>query len=216
MDMFAFRALERLVAVIIGGMAVYLGYRLFHAIPHGGDGEARVSLPGEVSIMISRVGPGVFFALFGTLVVAASLYYAIKYDETTRTSPDGVTYTRTLSGIGNAGGGALVRREAVATVEEVAADPQALELERIRLRQEIEFLNRIPHALSAELNEGQRQEAARHLREIKLRLMRSVWGSDWGDPEDFRIWAEGGPEPGDGEAFRRARILYAAGQEDAP
>jgi hypothetical protein len=66
------------------------------------------------------------------------------------------------------------------------------------------------------MSEGQRQEAARHLREIKLRLMLTVWGSDWGDSGTFRNWAEGGPEPKDGKTFREARGFYASGEEDVP
>jgi hypothetical protein len=215
MDLFALRGLERLAAVVIGGMAIYLGYRLFQSIPQSGEGEARISLPGDVSIMISRVGPGVFFALFGTLVVAGSLYYAIKYDETTRSTADGLTRTRTLSGIGSPVGEVAVRRQTVARTEEVALELQDLELARIRLRQEMEFLNRAPSDFGAGLDAAQRERAERHLREIKLRLMQTVWGRDWGDPEHFRIWAEGGPEPGDPEAFAQARTFYAAGLEGA-
>ena len=213
MDMFAFRALERLIAVIIGGMAIYLGYRLFLTIQAGGGGSARVSLPGDVTIMISRVGPGVFFALFGTIVVAASLYYAIKYNETAQATREGTIYTRELTGIGPAAN--TTAREGQGATGLSASQGQTLELDRVRLRQEIEFLNRVPGLLTPELNQGQRQETARHLREIKLRLMRTVWASDWGDPGAFRIWAEGGPKAENGETFRKAHVFYAAGEEHA-
>jgi hypothetical protein len=216
MDLFALRGLERLAAVVIGGMAIYLGYRLFQAIPaQGGEGEARISLPGDVSIMISRVGPGVFFALFGTLVVAGSLYFAIKHDETSRSTAEGLIRTRTLSGIGSPVGEATVRRRAVAVTEEVAADPQALDLDRLNLRRQIEFLNQSPRILSGGLSTAQRERAEQHLREIKLRLMQTVWSSDWGDPKEFRDWAEGGPEPRDPGAFGQARTFYSAGVEGA-
>jgi hypothetical protein len=36
-------------------------------------------LPGNISIYLSRVGPGVFFALFGAAVIALSLHHAIQY-----------------------------------------------------------------------------------------------------------------------------------------
>jgi hypothetical protein len=216
MDLFALRGLERLAAVVIGGMAIYLGYRLFQAIPgQGGEGEARISLPGDGSIMISRVGPGVFFALFGTLVVAGSLYFAIKHDETTRSTVEGLIRTRTLSGIGSPVGEATVRRRSVAMTEEVAADPQALDLDRINLRRQIEFLNQAPRILGGGLDAPQRERAERHLRDIKLRLMQTVWGSDWGDPMEFRDWAEGGPEPRDPESFGLAKTFYSAGVEGA-
>jgi hypothetical protein len=214
MDVFAFRALERLAAVIIGGMAIYLGYRLFLAIQTGGEGKAEVSLPGDVTIMISRVGPGVFFALFGTIIVAASFYYAISYSETAQATPQGTTTVRQLSGIGPSAGTAAPERTAVANA--AARDEEAVVAERLRLRQEIEFLNRAPDLLRPGLNDGQREEIARHLREIKLRLMQSVWGDDWGDPRAFRDWAENGPEPADGKGFREARGFYDAGEARAP
>ena len=71
------RGIERLVIVLIGGMAIYLGYRLFLAVKAEAEGEAKISLPHDVTVMVSRVGPGVFFALFGSMVVIASLYFSI-------------------------------------------------------------------------------------------------------------------------------------------
>lgn len=57
--------------------------------------------------------------------MAESLYFAIKHDETTRSTAEGLIRTRTLSGIGSPLGEATVRRRAVAVTEEVAADPRA-------------------------------------------------------------------------------------------
>jgi hypothetical protein len=96
-----------------------------------------------------------------------------------------------------------------------AASDGALALARLRLRQEIEFLNRLPGLLGPGLSEGQRETAARHVREIKLRLMASVWADDWSDPDSFRLWAEGGAAAGEGEAFESARAFYEAGAEPA-
>src|SRR5918996_4726813 len=85
MDILLLRGLERLAVVLIGGMAIYLGYRLFLAVKAEASGEAKISLPGDVTVMVSRVGPGVFFALFGSIVVAASLYFSIRYSDPERT-----------------------------------------------------------------------------------------------------------------------------------
>jgi hypothetical protein len=90
-----------------------------------------------------------------------------------------------------------------------------LALERLRLRQEIEFLNRLPTLLGRGLSEGQRPAAARQVREIKLRLMTTVWGDDWADPKSFRLWAEGGGAAEDSDAFAAARAFYEAGAEPA-
>src|SRR5688572_8561747 len=63
----AARHLERLLIVVAGGLSIVLGYRMFLAIPRAGEdkGEGKLELPGGISVYVTRVGPGVFFALFG-------------------------------------------------------------------------------------------------------------------------------------------------------
>jgi hypothetical protein len=202
MDILLLRGIERLAIVLIGGMAIYLGYRLFLAVRAEAEGEAKITLPNDVTVMVSRVGPGVFFALFGSLVVVASLYFSIRYSDAER---DIVYSGMTASSAGAPAAG------------EVASAPQdeALALARLRLRQEIAFLNHLPGLLGPGLSEGQRETAARHVREIKLRLMASVWADDWSDPAAFRLWAEGGAVAEDSEAFGSARAFYEAGAEPA-
>ena len=41
MDPIALRAFERILATLIGGLAIYLGYRLFVQVPSERDGEGR-------------------------------------------------------------------------------------------------------------------------------------------------------------------------------
>lgn len=86
MDAIALRSAERILAIAIGGLAVYLGYRLFLALPEQANSEGKVVLPGNISVYLSRVGPGAFFALFGAIVVASSLYFSIKYSAQTTAS----------------------------------------------------------------------------------------------------------------------------------
>ncbi len=208
MDILLLRGIERLLIVLIGGMAIYLGYRLFLTVRAEAEGEAKITLPHDVTVMVSRVGPGVFFALFGSLVITASLYFSIRYSDA----------ERAYSGMADRLAGAPISAAAPAILP-AAADPddadEALELARVRLRQEIEFLNRLPGLLEASLSEGQQTTAARHLREIKLRLMTSVWADDWSEPSAFRLWAEDGAPAGDDDGFERARAYYEAGAEPA-
>jgi hypothetical protein len=200
MDILLMRGIERLAIVLIGGMAIYLGYRLFLAVEAEAEGEARITLPHDVTVMVSRVGPGVFFALFGSLVVVASLYFSIRYSDA----------ERSYSGMAPSFAGASAAGEAG-----VVPSDEALMLARLRLRQEIEFLNRLPGLLGNGLSEGQRETAAGHVREIKLRLMTTVWADDWSDLDSFRMWAEGGAAAEGGEAFGSARAFYQAGAEPA-
>jgi hypothetical protein len=201
MDILLLRGIERLVIVLIGGMAIYLGYRLFLAVKAEAEGEAKITLPHDVTVMVSRVGPGVFFALFGSMVVVASLYFSIAYSD-----PD-----RSYSGMMPSPSAA----EKTAPRALAAPPREAQELERLRLRQEIEFLNSLPGLLNSGLREGQRAAITRHVREIKLRLMAPVWADDWSDPAAFRLWAEGGAAADDSAAFGSARTFYEAGAEPA-
>ena len=48
MDAVTLRSIERIVAVLIGGASIYLGYQLFLAIPERHESEGKVALPGGV------------------------------------------------------------------------------------------------------------------------------------------------------------------------
>jgi hypothetical protein len=66
------RALERLGIVAISGLTLWYGFRLFTIVT---DADARARLEGQgFNLSFTRVGPGVFFALFGSVV----LVYALK------------------------------------------------------------------------------------------------------------------------------------------
>ena len=201
-ELVLFRILERVIAVLIGGISIYLGYRLFHAVKTAGEGSAEVKLPGNVTVMVSRIAPGVFFALFGAAVVGASLIYPVRYTETESQTAGGPSVrTKDISGIG---GGPRFGPEPLSETNE---------LERLRVREHIALLNQLPRLLDPALSEAQRRRVHDKLLAAKLRLAQSVWGEDWGAYEDFRLWAEGGVKKSDSEAFRKAAEFFAYGQE---
>jgi hypothetical protein len=78
MDLLQLRVIERVLAVVVGGMSVYLGYRLFIKLPEQKDSSGKVVLPGGISVFVSRIGPGVFFSLFGAAVVVVSLQQGLE------------------------------------------------------------------------------------------------------------------------------------------
>src|SRR2546428_454261 len=70
----AARHVERLLIVLAGGLSIVLGYRMFLAIPKAqNEGEGRIQLPGGVSIYVTRVGPGAFFAPYGAAILGLGL-----------------------------------------------------------------------------------------------------------------------------------------------
>ena len=71
------RMLERLLVVGFGGMSIYLGYKLFFHLPHQTDQNGEIELPG-MKVVLSRVGPGVFFLVFGAFILITNLHQGIE------------------------------------------------------------------------------------------------------------------------------------------
>jgi hypothetical protein len=71
------RMLERLLVVGFGGMSIYLGYKLFFHLPHQTDQKGEIELPG-MKVVLSRVGPGVFFLVFGAFILITNLHQGIE------------------------------------------------------------------------------------------------------------------------------------------
>jgi len=216
MELFLVRALERVLAVVVGGLSIYLGYRLFLAVKATGEGTAEVKLPSDVTVMVSRVGPGVFFALFGAVVIGASLAFPVHYSETELQTLSGVSVrTKDISGIGEKSSidpTAYIPTLGIAS--KPVPDEEALGRERLRVREHIAFLNQLLRLVNPALSEAQQQRVREKTRAVKLYLMRAVWHHDWGQFEDFQLWAEGGGKAVDSEAFRRAAGFFAHGQEE--
>jgi hypothetical protein len=205
MELFLLRALERVIAVIIGGLSIYLGYRLFLAVKATGEGTGEVKLPGNVAVMVSRVGPGVFFALFGAVVVGASLAFPVRYNETELKTVGGTSVQKKdISGIGAES--AISSAASTSGIDsEGAPDQEALEFERLRVREHIAFLNQLMRLVHPALPEAQRQRVRAKTLAAKLQLMHAVWGQDWGRFEDFQLWAEGGGKAVDSVHFAGRR-----------
>lgn len=174
------RVIERLMALLVGGFTIYLGFRLFLEIPQSADSSGKMALPGNISIFFSRVGPGVFFSLFGAVVVALSIY-------------------RPLDLIGNITPGrpestAENRIEFHYANEPVVGETDAARLAALRAEaaRSIAELNKFPDILPADYPKTRRIDVAQAVRASKLALLASVWGKDWGEFAKFRNWVNDG------------------------
>jgi hypothetical protein len=149
---------ERILAVVIAGGAIYLGYRLFFHLPFERNDKGELELPG-VKIVLSRVGPGVFFAVFGTLV----LYYSM-------TNPV-IVKNDDFIGAG--------------TEVSSSITPQ----QRAKALTSIEMLNCAERlALQQASSEEFSAKLSVAIREAKRTLMLSVWDPDvWGSPDVLTI-----------------------------
>lgn len=193
MEIVVLRSFERILVVLIGGLSIYLGYLLFKHMPEKSDSQGKIVLPGGISVFLTRVGPGVFFALFGTFVVGASFYFTVTVQMTNG--------TKVYSGFGE-----QLRTSDVNTSRDKRADVQ----------HQIAFLNKASPFLYEAFSETQRDEVDHRLRSIKLNLIQSVWGNDWGDLTMFRAWAKFNTAPPDSIEFKRARLFYENSEGDVP
>jgi len=198
MEPITFRAIERIIAVVIGGLCIYLGYRLFLHIPEQKEGEGKIILPGGISIFVTRVGPGVFFALFGAIIVAFSLYHSIVYFRNAPYTGSPQSETAYYSGL---------------TQHSLTDDTEKTDRRRRELRLEMEFLNTLPSMLHSGLTEQQDRDFEYRSESIKLALMKTVWGSDWGEFDEFEVWVESGALDPVPEELESPAAYYRTGME---
>ena len=195
MDPIILRILERIFAVVIGGLSMYFGYRLLIKEPNQSKSRGTVTLPGGISIDLNRVGPGVFFALFGAIVVALSLYNTITYTEINDPNNSGETM-REFSGVG-------------------ATQQQNKEPERELLRRDIVFINKtLPTVLRTDLSAEQHTSIEIAIERVKLDLMKTVWNEDWGDYAKFEELVQSGALDEAPQELQNAVEYFRQGEEE--
>jgi hypothetical protein len=185
MDPVLMRFIERMTIVLIGAMAIYLGYRLFKIVPEQKDSAGKVVLPMNVSIIINRVGPGVVFALFGIAAVTVSLLRPLSIQN----PAEKIEYVS-----GSAAENTVIRAD-----------------ERAKLRREMAVLNSIPLTLSETADSF---DIYYSLIETKLLLLKPVWGTQeegFGDFMAFEDWAKKGEQIPPPENMEGALDLYFYG-----
>ena len=165
------RMAERVLAVGVGGISIYLGFRMFTLMPDLPVGDADIKLPGGVGIMVSRVGPGVFFSLFGAVIASLSLYRPVELPVT------------------KADGSVVMASAAVGAVDGDAARREA---ERAQVARTLADLEEVVSLVPSNLEPAVRFDARRAVGAGRIALIYSVWGPDWGDFQAFRSWAESG------------------------
>jgi hypothetical protein len=207
----AARHLERLLIVLAGSGSIYLGYRMFLAIPRGAPaaetGEGKLELPGGVSIYITRVGPGVFFALFGAVILGLGLQHGLSLE--VREQRPGVVAKDAPSG---AAPGTVVTERRMSSAMPTGASAQQQEAERTGALGTVGRLARLTATLDGPggraIPERQRIDFGSALLDARLRLLAAVWDEQaWGPYVDFARWVQEG-ESGTPPA-RTARAVQA-------
>ena len=74
MDIIILRGFERIIIVLGAIFIGYLGYRLYINGASVGKNTLKTNF-GDVSLILTGIGPGIFFMAFGSLVLVAALYF---------------------------------------------------------------------------------------------------------------------------------------------
>jgi len=179
----AWRTVERVLGVLIGGIAIYLGYKMFMEMPgRKEDSEGRAELPGGISIYVSRVGPGVFFALFGTAIIGFSFLTPMQFfpdssDAKEQTSGSSKEIAK-VSYLGKSGTQQVSNEER----EQVIRDLGRLTL----LEKQLESGN-------FQLSDSQANGLLISLQRVKRQMLQSVWDEQkWGEYQKFKDWLKYG------------------------
>jgi hypothetical protein len=192
----AARHLERLLIVLAGAGSIYLGYRMFLAIPRATPdaetGEGKLELPGGVSIYVTRVGPGVFFALFGAVILGLGLHHGLSLE--VREQRPGVVAKDAASGTQ---AGTVVIERRLSSAVPTSASPQQQQAERTGALGTVGQLGRLATALDGPGGRGlvqqQRIDFGGALTDARLRLLAAVWDERaWGPYAEFARWVQEG------------------------
>jgi len=174
MDPLVFRGIERLLIVGCGALLIYLGYRLFLHLPDKVDASGKVILPGQISVYMSRVGPGIFFALFGAVLLGLLVRALV-------TTPDGA-------------GGGVTYLGSPRHTNQIAAAPGAEQLAEALRGIILDLNSDVAPLLASNAPTAEMKQTARNtLMDSKLKLMKVMWDEKrWGSYDEFRNWVLGG------------------------
>jgi hypothetical protein len=200
---------ERLFGLLAGGLCIVLGYQLFVRLPEKADSAGKVILPGGVSIWLSRVGPGVFFALFGVAIVGYSFASTVRVSNEQTSVPV------------RASGSATVPVLAASTRQEISAmsdrsggraKREEREEQLTYLRLTMANLNAAIERLQRDTQPPERDRLVAGLQNAKMLLLRGEWDTAWGDPARFQGWINSGATLPAPSGMDEPAGLYLTGQ----
>jgi hypothetical protein len=176
---FLLRLLERLIGVGIGGLAIYFGYRLFVLLPTEQNNRGKITLPG-ISVVLAKVGPGVFFAAFGALIVYQSFAQSVAVKSGSVELSGAVPQPAEP---GPAKIAPPVSPKETRTDTPVAPDQIA------PVRQAVQMLNCLQRQALKPDSGLSADEVEEPIRLAKIALLESIWSTaSWGTVEAFIEW----------------------------
>jgi hypothetical protein len=188
-DLIMLRAAERILAILIGGMAIWCGFRLFLSIPdQPADSRVELTLANSQRLLISRIGPGTFFALFGTALVLASFYFSINL--------------KTQAGDRYSGLGPRATQSSSAPAATPASAVPPVDAAEMHLS--LAFLSDLEAELAVNSTDEEKNWRARRFQMTKLAILGRGWEPGWGDFAEFQLWLNEGSARAPRPEFERA------------
>ena len=175
------RAAERLIGMSLGGLTIFLGYKLFMNISQATESSAEADFSGKVRIVLTRIGPGVFFALFGALIVGTSYLSTVQVVDNPFT-------VDSLSARSASASAVKLGMSYVGATGYLTDSEDDYEKRASTARRSIRTLHlALDHAAVQDLV---RLRPA--VQESKLALLRDIWRPEWGSFGSFSAWADHG------------------------
>ena len=160
------RSAERIVALLLGGAAIYLAFKLFLNLPNVNSIDDNFKFKTYFSYHIIKIGMGAMFMMFGATIVLFSIFKAPKYIDKT----GHIEYTGMNSQLEHS------------HTSETLIDPSLF-------MDYFAILNDIPEKLMADIDPIERNRIETTISRTKLNLMLAIWDEDlWGDPIAFNNW----------------------------
>lgn len=72
----------KIISLLVGCIFAYMGYRLFMSGIWGHAGELETGF-GDNKVVIKKAAPGTFFAVFGAVIIAITLYKGLEFENYT-------------------------------------------------------------------------------------------------------------------------------------
>lgn len=186
------RSLERIVAALLGGGAIYMGFKVFISLPYISNMEDNFKFRKYLSFHLVKIGIGSVFAVFGAYIVLATVLSKVNYEDLAN---EGERFS------GLSGHTAMGRNEN----ELIDYSNQAAYFAT---------LNRLPARVDASISSREKRNIEIALSRTKLNLMLAIWDEKkWGDQVDFHNWVidgAAGPVP---ETVKLAAVEYFESSE---
>ena len=160
------RSAERIIALLLGGVAIYLAFRLFLNLPNVNSTDDNFKFKTYFSYHIIKIGMGTLFMMFGATIVLFSIFKAPKLHSKTGS----IEYTGMNS------------QTEHSYTSETLIDPSSF-------MDYFAILNNISEKLASDIDPIELNRIETTISRTKLNLMLAIWDeNNWGDPVAFKNW----------------------------